>query len=72
MFPLQDLALIPIPPDVQESVLESSSESLDSSSDSDTEHGTGDGEETLTFPLKLKPGRTRKKRAGIEELTGER
>ena len=53
-------------------MLENSSESSDSSTDSDTEHGTGDGEENLTFPLKLKPGRIRKKRAGIEELTGER
>ena len=62
---------MPIPPDVQESVLESTSDSSDSSSDTDTEHGNGDGEGSLKFPLKLKPGRTRKK-MGIEELSGER
>ena len=63
---------MPIPPDVQESVLESSSDSSDSSNDTDTERGSGDGEGSLKFPLKLKPGRTRRKKMGIEELSGER
>jgi len=44
-----------------------------SDSDSDRDPSTGSDKIYPKFPLKLKPGRTRKRRnVGIEELSGER
>ena len=71
----QDLALIPFLPDDQNGQHSSSESSSDSDSDSDSHRdwGTGDGKANPKFPLKLKAGRTRKrKNVGIEELAGER
>ena len=74
--PAQDLALIPfLPDDLNDQHLssESSSASSDSDNDSDRDPSTGSEKMYPKFPLKLKPGRTRRRRnVGIEELSGER
>ena len=71
----QDLALLPFLSDDQNDQLSSSESSSDSDSDGDShrECGTSEGQANPKFPLKLKAGRTRKrKNVGIEELAGDR